>query len=106
MLVVTEPPAAVGALLGVRLIGVIEAEQTENDQTVRNDRLLGVAQVSHRFAPIAAPADLGEAFMRNLTQFWINYGALRGATFKVRAVRDRDEAIARVRGNERASAGG
>jgi hypothetical protein len=57
-----------------------------------------VAEVSHLFADIVPPADLGEAFIRNLTQFWINCAALRGAKFKVGAMRDRDAAIARVRG--------
>jgi inorganic pyrophosphatase len=97
ILVVNDTPAAVGALLTVRLIGVVEAEQTEDGKTVRNDRVLGVAEVSHLFSNIAAPRDLGEAFLKNLTQFWINYGALRGATFKVRAVRDSAAAVAVVR---------
>jgi inorganic pyrophosphatase len=98
ILVVNDTPAAVGALLTVRLIGVIEAEQTEDGETVRNDRLIGVAEVSHLFEDIKAPADLGEAFLRNLTQFWVNYAALRGATFKVRAVRKAAAAVALVRG--------
>lgn len=101
ILVINDHPAVVGALVTVRLIGVIEGEQSEDGQTFRNDRLLGVATVSRRFAGIAAPADLGEAFLRNLTQFWVNYSALRGAAFKVLAVRDRAAAIALVRGATR-----
>jgi inorganic pyrophosphatase len=97
ILVVNDVPAAIGALLTVRLIGVIEAEQKEDDKTVRNDRLIGVAAVSHLFARTAALDDLGKAFLRNLTQFWVNYDALRGATFKVLAVRDGAAAVARVR---------
>jgi inorganic pyrophosphatase len=97
ILVVNDAPAAVGALLTVRLIGVIEAEQTEDGKTVRNDRLVGVAQVSHLFAKVSALSDLGDAFLRNLTQFWVNYGALRSATFKILAVRDGKAAVALVR---------
>jgi inorganic pyrophosphatase len=97
ILVVNDVPAAVGALLAVRLIGVIEAEQTEEGKTVRNDRLVGVAKVSHLFAKVAALSDLGEAFLHSLTQFWVNYGALRGATFEVRAVRDSAAAVALMR---------
>jgi inorganic pyrophosphatase len=97
ILVVNDAPAAVGALLTVRLVGVIEAEQTEEGKTVRNDRLVAVAEVSHLFAKVASVADLGDAFLRNLTQFWVNYGALRGATFKVLAVRDGKAAVALVR---------
>jgi hypothetical protein len=50
VLVLNDEPAAVGTLMSVRLIGVIEAEQTEDGETVRNDRLLAVASVSHLFA--------------------------------------------------------
>jgi inorganic pyrophosphatase len=102
ILVVNDTPASVGTLLTVRLIGVIEAEQTEKGKTVRNDRLLSVAEVSHLFEGVETPADFGEAFMRNLTQFWVNYSALRGATFKVLAVRDSAAAVALVRGPRRA----
>jgi inorganic pyrophosphatase len=96
ILVINDAPGVVGALLTVRLIGVIEAEQTEDGKTVRNDRLVGVAEVSHLFAKTAAVGDLGEAFLHNLTQFWVNYDDLRGATFKVLAVRDGAAAAALV----------
>lgn len=48
ILVLGDEPSAVGTLLTVRLIGVIEAEQTEDEQTedertVRNGRILAVA---------------------------------------------------------------
>jgi inorganic pyrophosphatase len=97
ILILNDVPGVVGAMLTVRLIGVIEAEQTEDGKVVRNDRLVGVAAVSHLFAKVAALSDLGDAFLRNLTQFWINYSALRGARFKVLAVRDGKAAMALVR---------
>jgi len=97
ILVLNDEPAAVGALMRVRLVGVLEAEQTEDGETVRNDRILAVAEVSHLFAHVTAPGDLGEAFERNLTQFWVNYGALRGATFKPLGLRDAAQALQNIR---------
>jgi inorganic pyrophosphatase len=97
ILVLNDEPGQVGVLVEVRLIGVIEAEQTEEGKTVRNDRLVAVAEVSHLFARVTTVVDLGDAFLSNLTQFWVNYGALRGATFKVLAVRDGRAAVALVR---------
>lgn len=48
VLVLMDEPAFVGCLVKTRLIGVIEAEQTEQDGKVeRNDRLIGVAAESH-----------------------------------------------------------
>src|SRR6266852_4075434 len=41
ILVLMDAPAHVGCLIEVRIIGIIEAEQSENGETVSNDRLLG-----------------------------------------------------------------
>src|SRR3982751_4713007 len=47
VLVLMDEPAFVGCLVRVRLIGVVEAEQTERDGDVeRNDRLIAVAAKS------------------------------------------------------------
>ncbi len=48
VLVLLDQPTAVGCVLTARLIGVIEAEQTEVDGTkFRNDRLIAVATHAH-----------------------------------------------------------
>jgi inorganic pyrophosphatase len=95
ILVLNDEPAVVGMMLTIRLIGVIEAEQTEAGQTVRNDRILAVAAVSHLFAKVTKVDDLDGDFIKNLTAFWENYDALRGVQFKVLAVRD-GQAAARL----------
>ena len=88
IMVLADEPLAPGAILEVRLIGVIEAEQTEDGRTQRNDRLVAVATASRLFEKVARLEDVGEAFTRNLTQFWIHYETLRGVEFRVLAVRD------------------
>src|SRR6187551_1453936 len=47
VLVLMDEPAFVGCLVEVKLLGVIEAEQTEDGKIERNDRLIGVAAKSH-----------------------------------------------------------
>src|SRR5262249_11212882 len=47
VLVLTEEPAFAGCVLPVRLLGVIEAEQTEGGKTVRNDRLVGAVETPY-----------------------------------------------------------
>src|SRR5262249_59130695 len=42
ILVLTDEPTFVGCLVHAKLLGVIEAEQTENGETNRNDRLIAV----------------------------------------------------------------
>lgn len=97
ILVLNDEPLAMGALAEVRLIGVVEAEQTQKGKTVRNDRILAVTKASFLYEAINAIDDLGQAFVRNLTQFWVNYDALRGVGFKVLGVRDADRAAALIR---------
>src|SRR5499427_9601416 len=43
VMVLMDAPAHVGCLIEVRIIGIINAQQTEGTKTETNDRLLGVA---------------------------------------------------------------
>ena len=97
ILVLNDEPAVVGALVEVRLIGVIEAEQTQEGKTIRNDRVLAVAQASFLFEKVKTAKDLGERLMLNLTQFWVNYDALRGVEFKVLGVGGPERAAELIR---------
>ncbi len=98
ILVLNDEPACVGAMLECRLIGLIEGEQTEDGKKpVRNDRVLAVACVSQLFDGVATTGDLGEGVLSNLTQFWVNYDALRGVAYKVVGVRGPKAAVAAVR---------
>jgi inorganic pyrophosphatase len=50
IMVLMDVPAHVGYPIDVRLIGVIEATQTEDGESKTNDRLLGVAVHSYNHA--------------------------------------------------------
>src|SRR5215207_6360174 len=55
VLILMEEPAFVGAVIPARLVGAIQAEQTEkNGETLRNDRLISVASASHLYRGIEA----------------------------------------------------
>lgn len=97
IMLLNDEPTAMGALVEARLIAIIEGEQAEKGETFRNDRLLAVACVSHLFKDVAGPDDLDEAVLHNLTQFWVNYDALRGVTFKVLAVKGPKAAMAALK---------
>src|SRR5256885_14843731 len=47
VMVLMDEPAHVGCLLDVRIVGVIEATQTQDGETERNDRVIGVALHSY-----------------------------------------------------------
>lgn len=92
VLVLHDEPIPTAALVAVRLIGVIEAEQTEQGNTVRNDRLLAVTTCSHQYERVTEVGQLGKTFVDHLTKFWVNYNALKGKTFDVRGVHGPDRA--------------
>jgi len=93
VMVLADEPGVVGGLLGVRLVGVIAANQTEGDNTVRNDRLLAVSTVSRLHARVEEAPDLGQDVLDQLTAFWVQYNALQGKRFEVIEVGGADAAV-------------
>ena len=65
-----------------RLIGVIEAEQTQDGKTFRNDRMLAVAQESRQYEGVRDLSDLPRTLVAEIEQFFVNYNLMRGRVFK------------------------
>jgi inorganic pyrophosphatase len=97
VMVLADEATAVGALLKVRLIGVIEAEETEQGRTERNDRILAVAKVSHIYQAIETPEDLPSEFTDRLSDFWVNKDRLEDKVFRPLGVRGVVAAVDLVR---------
>lgn len=68
----------------VRLVGAIEADQTEHGKTERNDRLLGVAIHSYNHERISSIADIGNTRLKQIEESFVDYNQLRGKKFKVK----------------------
>ncbi|MDB4874902.1 MAG: inorganic diphosphatase [Gemmatimonadetes bacterium] len=82
VLVLMDEPAFVGAVVPSRLIGAIEAEQTEESgETVRNDRLIAVACKSHQYGDAKSLDDLPSNLVREIEHFFISYNEVKGVTF-------------------------
>jgi inorganic pyrophosphatase len=103
VMILNDEPSPMGALLDVRLIGVIEAEEEEGGKAERNDRLLAVAAVSHLYADVKIASDLNDAFIDNLVQFWVNKNRLEGKTFGCLGVKGPQEAAALVKRTAKAA---
>jgi len=103
VMILNDEPCPTGTLLDVRLIGVIEAEDEEDGKTERNDRLLAVAAVSHLYADVKVAADLGDHFVDNLVQFWVNKDRLEGKAFRCLGVKGPKEAAALVKRTAKAA---
>ena len=82
VLVLADEPFFSGCLVSARLIGVIEAEQTQDGKTLRNDRLLAVAAASRLYGPVRELTDLSGALLAEIEQFFINYNQMLERTFK------------------------
>jgi inorganic pyrophosphatase len=86
ILVLMDAPAHVGCLIEVRIIGIIEAEQTEHGKTVSNDRLLGVAIHSYNHEGLESINDVSTTLLDQLEQFFISYNKQRGKKFRVTGI--------------------
>ena len=83
VLVLIDEPAFVGCLIPSRLIGVICAEQTEEDgKTETNDRLIAVAENSRVHKDIKSINDLNETLVDEIEHFFVSYNAAKGKKFK------------------------
>jgi inorganic pyrophosphatase len=83
VLILMDEPAFTGCLVHARLIGVIEAEQTERDgKTERNDRLIAVASESHAYADVKSLDDLNGNLVDEIEHFFISYNEAKGKKFK------------------------
>jgi inorganic pyrophosphatase len=83
VLVIMDEPTFTGCVVPSRLIGVIEAEQTESGKTGRNDRLIAVAAHSRDYSEVQSLKDLNDNVLKEIEQFFVNYNKERGKKFKV-----------------------
>ena len=84
VLLFMDEPAFTGCLIPSRLIGVIEAEQTEKDKTKeRNDRLVAVPVKSRVYNDCKSLKDLDKNRIDEIEQFFVSYNRVHGKKFKV-----------------------
>ena len=81
VLMLIDEPTFVGCLVSVRLIGVIEAEQIENGETIRNDRLIAVATESRNHRDVQTLAQLSRNLLDEIEHFFVSYEA-KGKEFR------------------------
>ena len=82
ILLLMDEPAFTGCLVPAKLIGVIEAEQTEEQKT-RNDRLIAVAADSRNHSHVRFLGDLNSNLLHEIERFFISYNETKGKRFEV-----------------------
>jgi inorganic pyrophosphatase len=97
IIIISECGTFPGCLVKVRIVGAFQAEQTERDgKTLRNDRFLGVPDISQQFAGISSLEELPENMLDQLEQFFKNYNEQAGKKFRVTARLSAAQAIKRL----------
>ena len=94
VLVLLEIPTFPGNLLACRVVGIIEAEQTEkNKKTTRNDRLIAIPMESHDYAKVHSVRDLEKNVLKEICSFFKYYNSASGKKFKVLDIKGRKAAF-------------
>jgi inorganic pyrophosphatase len=83
VLILMDEPAFTGCLVAAKLIGVIEAKQTEDGITSRNDRLIAVAADSRNHSHIRFLGDLNSNLVHEIEQFFVSYNQTKGKRFEL-----------------------
>jgi len=92
VLILMDEPAFVGCLVESRLIGVIEAEQTEAGETTRNDRLIAVSTRSRNHLDICELGHINQNLVAEIQHFFVSYNQSKGKRFDPLGVYGADRA--------------
>ena len=87
VLLLMDESAFPGCLVVSRVVGVIEAEQSEDGRMIRNDRIIAVAHDAHDYRDVRSLKDLNHHLLRELEHFFVSYNQMRGKKFKLLALR-------------------
>jgi inorganic pyrophosphatase len=96
ILIVDPVPFVCGCLVKAKVLAVIVAEQTENGNMVRNDRIVGMA-IDEETPPEYVSVPLDDARIRQISFFFASYNKINGKDFKHLRTGDAKEAEALVR---------
>lgn len=88
VLLLMDQPTFPGCVVHARLIGVIEAEQTEKDgEAERNDRILAVPVNSRIYRKVRSIKDIDGKVLEEIEQFFVMYNRESGKKFELLGVR-------------------
>jgi len=94
IMILLDAPAHVGCLVDVRVIGVIEAKQTQDGKTKINNRLMGVAVHSYDHTDVTSIEQISKDLLDQVEEFFISYNKQRGKKFKLTGTGGPKRAIA------------
>ncbi len=103
VLILGDDPLVLGTVATVRLIGVLNAEQTEGGETIRNDRLLSVIETDYNPAEMRDIDDIHPHHIDEIVHFFTAYNQMEGRRFNVTGREGAEAALRRVKLNSEVS---
>ena len=97
VLVLMDEPAFVGCLLQCRIIGIIEGEQGRKKSRNATTGLWRLKWTTTVFADIQHVDDLGNQFVNELEECFVNYHDLSGEKYRILGARGPKEAQRRIK---------
>ncbi len=102
VLLLMDEPAFPGCSVRARLVGVIEGEQLDGKNRIRNDRLVAVAEANHMYANIRRLNDLPGKWLQELQDFFVNYHNLEGKKYRLLGCKGANAALRLIKKAQRA----
>jgi inorganic pyrophosphatase len=102
VLLLMDEPAFPGCSVRARLVGVIEGEQLDGKNKIRNDRLVAVAEANHMYANIRRLKDLPGKWLQELQDFFVNYHNLEGKKYRLLGCKDAGAALRLIKKAQKA----
>jgi inorganic pyrophosphatase len=93
VLLLMDEPAYPGCAVKARLIGVIEGEQLDGKEKIRNDRLVAVADMNHMYANIRRLKDLPTKWLDEVQDLFVNYHGLEGKKYRLLGCKGQEVAL-------------
>lgn len=93
VLVLLDEPAWPGCVIKCKVIGVMEATETKDNKTVRNDRLIATANASDKYNEIETLSSLDPYLEKEIEHFFNTYTNLEKKEFKILSKKDADIAM-------------
>jgi inorganic pyrophosphatase len=83
VLVLLDEPSWPGCVIECEIIGVMEATETENNKTNRNDRLIATANASEKYNKIKDLSSMDDYLEKEIENFFNTYNNLEKKEFKI-----------------------